>query len=167
MHQFPSDISVIFISQFPMNKYYRFILHKSLRFCYSLRHRMDMQKIIKLLNLSTSDFDGEALSAIRKANALLKAANKTWDSFLFIDTKSDSHTYKEPPKKPRTRSGFRGFYESKKNGNYYNPKLRATAFEQKTGGWSWAYQGKFGDGGWGNYKDAVDDFYLHNNVGER
>lgn len=43
---------------------------------------MDLSKIIKLLALTQSSNDNEALSAIRKANALLKENNKTWESLF-------------------------------------------------------------------------------------
>ena len=41
-----------------------------------------MDKLIKLLNLSTSNNDNEALSAIRTANAILKKNNILWDKIL-------------------------------------------------------------------------------------
>lgn len=41
-----------------------------------------MEKVVKLLNLTQSDSDGEALSAMRKANALLRQDNKTWDEVI-------------------------------------------------------------------------------------
>lgn len=43
---------------------------------------LDRTKLIKLLMLTQSDQDGEALSAIRKANDLLKKSNKNWEEFL-------------------------------------------------------------------------------------
>lgn len=39
---------------------------------------MDLSKLEKLLNLTQSDNDHEALSAIRRANELLKAAKRSW-----------------------------------------------------------------------------------------
>ena len=42
----------------------------------------NMDKLIKLLNLSTSNNDNEALSAIRTANAILKKNNILWDKIL-------------------------------------------------------------------------------------
>ena len=41
-----------------------------------------MDKIIKLLNLTTSSNDYEALSAIRKANEILKKDNKIWKDVI-------------------------------------------------------------------------------------
>jgi len=43
---------------------------------------MDDQKIIKILNLTTSDSDGECANAIRKVNQLLKKEDIGWDSFV-------------------------------------------------------------------------------------
>lgn len=37
---------------------------------------------IKLMQLTTSSFDAEALSALRKANALLMSANNNWEDLL-------------------------------------------------------------------------------------
>ena len=43
---------------------------------------MDKDKLIKLLNLTTSKNDGEALSATRKANAFLKDNGINWEEFV-------------------------------------------------------------------------------------
>jgi len=43
---------------------------------------MDITKLIKLMNLTTSTFDGEALNAIRKANLLLAESNISWAEFI-------------------------------------------------------------------------------------
>lgn len=43
---------------------------------------MDMEVIVKLLNLTRSDSDGEALAAVRKANAMLAKLNSTWDEVV-------------------------------------------------------------------------------------
>lgn len=43
---------------------------------------LDRAKLAKLLALTTSDNDGEALNAVRLANKLVKNANETWDSVL-------------------------------------------------------------------------------------
>jgi len=53
----------------------------------------DKLLLVKFLNLSTSNNDHEALSAIRKANELLKKNNKAWnDLFVFSikDLKQES-----------------------------------------------------------------------------
>lgn len=43
---------------------------------------MDKSKIIKLLSLSQSDNDHEALASIRMANKILKNNDLTWEQFL-------------------------------------------------------------------------------------
>lgn len=48
---------------------------------------VDRDKLIKLLMLSTSDCDPEALSAIRMANNLLKKSNTSWERIFAITTK--------------------------------------------------------------------------------
>lgn len=40
-------------------------------------------KFIKIMGLTTSSSDGEALSAIRKANAILKEKNMSWEEVFF------------------------------------------------------------------------------------
>lgn len=42
-------------------------------------------KLLKLLNMTTSDSDGEALNAIRAANRLIKANGLRWDILLMTD----------------------------------------------------------------------------------
>lgn len=42
----------------------------------------DLTRLKKLLNLTTSPFDGEALNAIRKANEEIRKEDKTWDEVL-------------------------------------------------------------------------------------
>lgn len=55
---------------------------------------VDILKIIKLLNMTSSRFDGECLVAIRKANILLMEENKTW-SDVFQTKQSLSSPEKE------------------------------------------------------------------------
>jgi hypothetical protein len=43
---------------------------------------LELEKVVKLLNLSTSDNDHEALLAISKANEFVRKANLTWDEIL-------------------------------------------------------------------------------------
>jgi hypothetical protein len=41
-----------------------------------------LTKLIKLMMLTTSEHDNEALTALRMANAMLAAANVNWEEFL-------------------------------------------------------------------------------------
>lgn len=43
---------------------------------------MDKDRLVKLLGMTTSEHDGEALNAMRMANALVQAAGKTWAEVL-------------------------------------------------------------------------------------
>ena len=55
---------------------------------------MDTQKLVKLLNLSDSSNDGEALNSIRFANSLLKKDKLTW-SQLIQSVKPQSEPFKQ------------------------------------------------------------------------
>ena len=54
---------------------------------------MQIEKIIKLLNLTQSPNDNEALSAIRRVNQMLKESNKGWTDLLL----SGPVAHKPPP----------------------------------------------------------------------
>ena len=42
-------------------------------------------RLLKLLRLTSSEFDGEALSAIRRANELLQGAGLSWDDLIRVE----------------------------------------------------------------------------------
>ncbi len=73
---------------------------------------MDTQKLTKLMMLTTSDQDGEALSAIRMANALLKRAGKNWQEIL------EPEPSLKPENRPEANSG---------SGNPFVDALRESA----------------------------------------
>lgn len=56
---------------------------------------MQLDKLKKLLALSESDNDNEALAAIRQVNKLLKEANLTWPEFLEIDRTMANDKYEQ------------------------------------------------------------------------
>lgn len=62
--------------------------------------------LIKLMLMTTSPHDGEALVAIRKANAILAEANVNWAEFLAAveTTKAADQAYRTPPSQRRHRS---------------------------------------------------------------
>lgn len=63
---------------------------------------MSFEKIRKLLNLTRSDNDSEALVAIRRANAILEANDMTWDDFFDLDHGAAATPFDEPQRpKPR------------------------------------------------------------------
>jgi hypothetical protein len=43
---------------------------------------MKFERFVKLMQMTTSDNDGEALSALRRANAMLKAERKNWEDLV-------------------------------------------------------------------------------------
>ena len=45
---------------------------------------MNIQKLIKILNLTKSDSDGEVLNAVRAANAILAKTGLTWGDVLGV-----------------------------------------------------------------------------------
>ena len=45
---------------------------------------MNLDRLVKLLNLTTSDADGEALNAIRAANSTLSNEKKTWSEVIHV-----------------------------------------------------------------------------------
>src|SRR6266699_3526606 len=60
--------------------------------------------LIKMLGMTASSHDGEALVAIRKANALLAESNMNWHEFLMSFRISDQ-SYMTPPSKRKADWG--------------------------------------------------------------
>ncbi len=58
--------------------------------------------LIKMLGMTASSHDGEALVAIRKANALLAESNMNWHEFLMSFRISDQ-SYMTPPSKRKSQ----------------------------------------------------------------
>lgn len=53
---------------------------------------IDLKQLVKILNLTQSDSDGEALSAIRKVNSILKKNNKEWkDMIIYAPVPQEQH----------------------------------------------------------------------------
>lgn len=65
---------------------------------------MDKGRLIKLLNLTQSDNDNEALSALRKANALLKKAGKAWEDFLVVGSIKTNYSQSQQSRPRHTRN---------------------------------------------------------------
>jgi len=66
---------------------------------------LDTEKFFKVVNLSTSPVDGEALSAIRKAHAMLKAQDTTWEMVILGHPRKAEFTEEPSPKKEKKKSG--------------------------------------------------------------
>lgn len=59
---------------------------------------------IKLMMLTTSDNDSEALSALRKANAILAQANVNWSEFLSaVQSNKVDNSFRTPPSQRQQR----------------------------------------------------------------
>lgn len=65
--------------------------------------KIDLEQLAKILNMTLSDNDNEALVAVRRANAILKKAGKRWNDILKQDAPWTSkpveknYTYKQMP----------------------------------------------------------------------
>jgi hypothetical protein len=58
---------------------------------------LDKDRLAKLLSMTSSDQDGEALTAIRKANELLRLNNKSWSDVLGSDAPAVEPPRPAPP----------------------------------------------------------------------
>lgn len=59
---------------------------------------MEKKKLLKLLRLTKSDNDNEALCAIRKANLMLDQNRASWDAIIYVSTEKQ-----EQPQHPARR----------------------------------------------------------------
>lgn len=61
-----------------------------------------LERLIKCLEMTGSDQDGEALSAIRMANKILKANEKSWEGLLQVSKTQVPvvSSYQQPPNPP-------------------------------------------------------------------
>lgn len=73
----------------------------------------DKERLAKLLSMTSSDHDAEALAAIRKANALLRLSRKSWADVLGTGTpaleplRPEAPRYApRPPSPPELPPGF-------------------------------------------------------------
>jgi hypothetical protein len=68
---------------------------------------MQQELFIKVLGMTTSTHDGEALAAIRKANELLKAAGVTWREYIeAVDITRKAKGGKQAPPPPPPQDDF-------------------------------------------------------------
>jgi hypothetical protein len=72
---------------------------------------LDRDQLIKLLNLTRSEYDAEALNAIRRANALLRKHRATWTDLFALPQESAKARQPEPTQarqqKPRGSDAFK------------------------------------------------------------
>jgi hypothetical protein len=72
---------------------------------------LDRDQLIKLLNLTRSEYDAEALSAIRHADALLRKHQATWADLLALPQESSKARQPQPTQarqqRPRGSDAFK------------------------------------------------------------
>lgn len=100
--------------------------------------------LIKLLMMTTSPNDGEALTAIRKANAMLASANVNWEEFLKAVQTTNDQSFRTPPSQRRYKgdddaNAFsdvgRGPSQKFTDANIIDPMFEK-AFENASGGFA-------------------------------
>lgn len=81
---------------------------------------MDMTLFIKLMGMTTSSHDGEALVAIRKANAMLVNDNLNWEEF-FTKLAQVDNSYRVPPsqRKGASQPGAANPYQAASSSNHF------------------------------------------------
>ena len=76
---------------------------------------LNRDQLIKLLNLTRSEYDAEALNAIRRANALLRKHRATWADLLALPQESAKARQPEPTQArqqtPRGSDAFKAKHE--------------------------------------------------------
>jgi hypothetical protein len=62
---------------------------------------LKLETFVKLMMMTTSDKDGEALTAIRKANLLLKAEGKNWEELItgLVPIEREARFQEEAPRR--------------------------------------------------------------------
>src|SRR5712671_7729925 len=69
---------------------------------------LNRDQLIKLLNLTGSEYDAEALNAIRRANALLRRHRATWADLLAPPQEPEKGRLPEPKQSQHPRPRPRG-----------------------------------------------------------
>ena len=69
---------------------------------------LNRDQLIKLLNLTRSEYDAEALNAIRRANALLRKHRATWADLLALPQESAKARHPESTQAQQQRPRPRG-----------------------------------------------------------
>lgn len=74
--------------------------------------KIDLAQLVKILNLTQSDSDGEALNALRMANSKLKAADLTWQDILSPNFKPKIEEKRQYKWKEAPRAFNVGFFRN-------------------------------------------------------
>jgi hypothetical protein len=75
------------------------------------RVALDIKKLVAVMGMTGSVGDGEALNAVRLANRMLKAANKTWSDVIPVTIPRGAPDYRDfrtPPSKRKSKPGDAG-----------------------------------------------------------
>ena len=67
---------------------------------------LDRERLIKLLNLTESEYDAEALNAIRSSNAFLRKHRTTWAALLALPQEPAKARQQRPRPRPRGSDAF-------------------------------------------------------------
>jgi hypothetical protein len=67
---------------------------------------LDRERLIKLLNLTESEYDAEALNAIRSSNAFLRKHRTTWADLLALPQEPAKARQQRPRPRPRGSDAF-------------------------------------------------------------
>jgi hypothetical protein len=62
---------------------------------------VDRSRLVKLLNMTESQHDAEALSAIRRSNDLLRRSNTSWAELLMLPAQPEMKFQKKPESAPQ------------------------------------------------------------------
>jgi|HubBroStandDraft_6_1064221.scaffolds.fasta_scaffold240194_1 hypothetical protein len=62
---------------------------------------VDRSRLVKLLNMTDSQHDAEALSAIRRSNDLLRRSNTSWAELLILPDQPEMVSRQKPEPAPR------------------------------------------------------------------
>lgn len=116
---------------------------------------LDRQRLLKLMMMTQSDNDSEALIALRKANSMLKAEGMNWDNILGLQTQLDRlKANRPPPPRPPMRPTGRGTSEAA--ARYAKPTVR---FNDPEISRMLASLMRDSKGGFRDFVESVNDFW--------
>jgi hypothetical protein len=93
---------------------------------------LDRDQLIKLLNLTGSEYDAEALSTIRRSNTLLRKHRVTWADLLALPQEPAQalKPSQAQPKRPPPRPSPRDFDPSRHKPIWKPPKVRPGTWQK-------------------------------------
>lgn len=121
---------------------------------------IDLKRFTKLMMLTTSDSDGEALVALRKANEMLKQNEKSWHEFISLFPAG----YSDPPRKPKAKPD-RNCWKENANGNWvrFVPGKGVVTIFASGSGWRWVNDGRYCHDVFDDLEEAKNDWDLYGN----